>query len=110
MEVIALAVNDCSDDISKCLHYINKYIHICTFVHIHIRIYIHTYIYVYTFIHTYIHTYIRINIHTYIYIHTYILIYKELNKTQRDLIDRQEYLERRILSNSNNLRDLTVDL
>jgi prefoldin subunit 1 len=31
----------------------------------------------------------------------------ELTKNERDLTDRQEYLERRIASNNNNLRDLT---
>lgn len=34
----------------------------------------------------------------------------ELTKTERELGDRQEYLERRIASNNNNLRDLTNGL
>ncbi len=34
----------------------------------------------------------------------------ELTKSERDLADRQEYLERRIASNNNNLRDLTSGL
>ncbi len=34
----------------------------------------------------------------------------ELTKSERDLTDRQEYLERRIASNNNNLRDLTSGL
>ena len=32
-----------------------------------------------------------------------------LTKTQRDLTDRQEYLERRITSNKSNLRELTAE-
>lgn len=34
----------------------------------------------------------------------------ELTKSERDLQDRQEYLERRIASNTNNMRDLTNGL
>lgn len=34
----------------------------------------------------------------------------ELTKSERDLTDRQEYLERRIASNNNNLKDLTSGL
>ena len=32
-----------------------------------------------------------------------------LTKSQRDLTDRQEYLERRITSNKSNLRELTAE-
>jgi chaperonin cofactor prefoldin len=35
---------------------------------------------------------------------------KELAKRQKDLEDKQEFLERRITSNTNNLRELTVGL
>ena len=36
--------------------------------------------------------------------------FAEYSKTQKDLLDRQEYLDRRVTSNSNNLRELTAGL
>ena len=36
--------------------------------------------------------------------------FAEFTKTQKDLLDRQEYLDRRVTSNSSNLRELTAGL
>jgi hypothetical protein len=59
----------------------DKYIHVCTYIHIYIYTYIHMHIYIHIYIYAYIYTYTYIHIYKYTYIHIYTFtqIYKYTN-------------------------------